>query len=165
MSLNVLFICAHNSSRSILAEAALNHIAKGRFQAFSAASHLRDQEQPNPMALKALTTAKINIEGLRSKSWSEFTAPGAPEMDLVITMCEESSQVQAPVWPGKPATAQWEYKDPTLAEGSDKQKQASFNNVLLTLRQRLDILANLPAQGIDRLQLQQAALTAAALKG
>jgi protein-tyrosine-phosphatase len=161
MTVNILFVCEHNSARSILAEAALNHIAKGRFRAFSAASHIRDQEVPNPFAIKALKSAKIDTSGLRSKSWDEFSAADAPSIDLLVTLCNESKNATQPNIKGNPFDANWQYDDPLLLQGTDKQKQASFNSVLLSLRQRLDILANLPNGAIDRLQLQKAAQAAA----
>ncbi|MEO7547693.1 MAG: arsenate reductase ArsC, partial [Ramlibacter sp.] len=107
--INVLFLCTHNSARSILAEAVLNHIGKGRFRAFSAGSSPRENQQPNPLGLQVLQSAGIATEGLRSKSWDEFALPDAPHMDLVITVCDNAAGEQCPYWPGQPATAHWGY--------------------------------------------------------
>jgi protein-tyrosine-phosphatase len=142
--LNVLFLCTHNSARSILAEATLNHIGGGRFQAYSAGSSPRPNQQPNPLGLQVLREAGISTEGLRSKSWDEFAAPGAPHMDLVITVCDDAAGEPCPVWPGHPATAHWGYPDPSAVEGSDAQRLEAFRKVLLALRRRLGRLAALP---------------------
>jgi arsenate reductase len=103
--LNVLFLCTHNSARSILAEALLNAMGQGRFKAYSAGSSPRDNQQPHPLGLQALAHAGIPTEGLRSKSWDEFAAPGAPHMDLIITVCDNAAGEVCPFWPGHPATA------------------------------------------------------------
>ncbi len=104
---NVLFLCTHNSARSILAEAILNHIGRGRFKGFSAGSSPRDNQQPNPLGLQVLQQAGISIEGLHSKSWDEFGKVDAPHMDLVITVCDNAAGEVCPYWPGQPATAHW----------------------------------------------------------
>ena len=98
--LNVLFLCTHNSARSILAEAVLNHIGAGRFKGFSAGSSPRENQQPNPIGLETLQQAGISIEGLRSKSWDEFALPDAPHMDLIITVCDNAAGEVCPYWPG-----------------------------------------------------------------
>jgi protein-tyrosine-phosphatase len=105
--INVLFLCTHNSARSILAEATLNHIGGGRFRAFSAGSSPRENQQPNPIGLQTLRNAGIVTTGLRSKSWDEFALPDAPHMDLIITVCDNAAGEVCPFWPGKPATAHW----------------------------------------------------------
>ena len=110
--INVLFLCTHNSARSVLAECLLNHIGQGRFQAYSAGSSPRENQQPNPFALLALESAGIPTAGLRSKSWDEFATPGAPQMDLIITVCDNAAGEVCPIWPGHPATAHWGYADP-----------------------------------------------------
>ncbi|HYE70331.1 MAG TPA: arsenate reductase ArsC [Aquabacterium sp.] len=153
--LNVLFLCTHNSARSILAEATLNHIGQGRFRAFSAGSSPRENQQPNPLGLQVLQAAGIATEGLRSKSWDEFAGPGAPEMDLVITVCDNAAGEQCPYWPGHPATAHWGYPDPSEVQGSEAQRLEAFRQTLHAIRRRLDLLVALPAQQLDKLVLQQ----------
>ncbi|MDA7418326.1 arsenate reductase ArsC [Xenophilus arseniciresistens] len=153
--LNVLFLCTHNSARSILAEALLNHIGAGRFRAFSAGSSPREHQQPHPLALQALQSAGVPTKGLRSKSWDEFGTDAAPQMDLVITVCDNAAGEACPYWPGHPATAHWGYPDPSGVEGSEAQRLAAFHKTLLAIRQRLEFLIGLPAEGLDRLALQQ----------
>ncbi|HQS41727.1 MULTISPECIES: arsenate reductase ArsC [unclassified Polaromonas] len=153
-SINVLFLCTHNSARSILAEATLNHLGKGRFKAFSAGSNPRENQQPNPLALKILEKAGISTEGLRSKSWDEFGKLDAPHMDLVITVCDNAAGEVCPYWPGQPATAHWGYADPSETSGTDDQKLEAFRQTLHAIRRRLDLLVNLPAAGVDKLMLQ-----------
>jgi arsenate reductase (thioredoxin) len=152
--INVLFLCTHNSARSILAEALLNQLGRGRFQAFSAGSSPRDNQQPNPLGLKILQAAGIPTDGLRSKSWDEFARPDAPHMDLVITVCDNAAGEQCPYWPGQPATAHWGYADPSAIEGGDEQKLEAFRQTLHAIRRRLELLVNLPQGAIDRLALQ-----------
>jgi protein-tyrosine-phosphatase len=155
--LNVLFLCTHNSARSILAEAVLNHIAHGRFHAYSAGSSPRENQQPNPLGLQVLRSAGIATDGLRSKSWDEFAAPGAPHMDLIITVCDNAAGEVCPVWPGHPATAHWGYPDPSAGEGSDADKLAAFRHTLHALHQRLELLLNLPPDKLQRTLLQDSA--------
>ncbi|MBA3594143.1 MAG: arsenate reductase ArsC [Pseudomonadota bacterium] len=160
--INVLFLCTHNSARSILAEAALNHIGKGRFRAFSAGSSPRENQQPNPLALKVLTNAGISTEGLRSKSWDEFGEPDAPAMDLVITVCDNAAGEVCPYWPGQPATAHWGYPDPSEAPGDVAQKQEAFRQTLLAIRHRLELLVNLPPEKLERTMVERSARELAA---
>ncbi len=155
--MNVLFLCTHNSARSILAEATLNHIGGGRFRAFSAGSSPRENQQPNPLALQVLAEAGISTEGLRSKNWDEFAAPGAPHMDLIITVCDNAAGEVCPVWPGHPATAHWGYADPSEVKGTDGQKLEAFRRTLHAIRRRLDLLLALPAGKLAAATLQQAA--------
>jgi len=152
--LHVLFLCTHNSARSILAEALLNHIGKGRFKAFSAGSSPRDHQQPHPLGLQVLKNAGISTEGLRSKSWDEFGKPDAPHMDLVITVCDNAAGEVCPYWPGQPATAHWGYADPSATEGSEAQKLEAFRQTLLALHRRLALLVSLPAEKLERAMLQ-----------
>ena len=155
--INVLFLCTHNSARSILAEALLNHLGKGRFKAYSAGSSPRDQQQPHPLALAVLQSDGVDIAGLHSKSWDEFALPNAPHMDLVITVCDNAAGEVCPYWPGQPATAHWGYEDPSAGEGSDDVKHMAFLKTMHMIRRRLDILVNLPAQQLEKLTLQQTA--------
>lgn len=154
---NVLFLCTHNSARSILAEAILNHIGKGRFKAFSAGSSPRGDQQPNPMALQTLESVGISTDGLRSKTWDEFAAADAPHMDLVITVCDNAAGEVCPFWPGQPATAHWGYADPSAMEGSDAQKMQAFRQTLHAIKRRLELLTNLPAASVARLTLEKSA--------
>ncbi len=155
--LNVLFLCTHNSARSILAEALLNGMAGDRFRAFSAGSSPRENQQPNPLALEVLQRVGISTEGLRSKSWDEFAQPDAPHMDLIITVCDNAAGEVCPIWPGHPATAHWGYPDPSGVRGTDEEKQAAFRKTMLAIRQRVELFINLPASAIDKLSLQQSA--------
>lgn len=155
--INVLFLCTHNSARSILAEAALNHMGKGRFKAFSAGSSPRENQQPNPLALKVLANAGMSTEGLRSKSWDEFGKTESPVMDLVITVCDNAAGEVCPYWPGQPATAHWGYPDPSEVSGDEAQKQEAFHQTLLAIRRRLELLINLPPDKLERAMVQQAA--------
>jgi len=155
--INVLFLCTHNSARSILAEAALNNLGQGRFKAFSAGSSPRENQQPNPMALAVLDKAGISIEGLHSKSWDEFGKPDSPQMDLVITVCDNAAGEACPYWPGQPATAHWGYPDPSEVQGTDEQRMEAFRQTLHAIHRRLELLVNLPADRVQKLMLQQTA--------
>ena len=156
-AINVLFLCTHNSARSILAEALLNHIGQGRFKAFSAGSSPRENQQPNPLGLQVLKAAGISTEGLHSKTWDEFCKPDAPHMDLVITVCDNAAGEVCPYWPAQPATAHWGYADPSEGDGTDSQKLEAFRQTLFALRRRLDLLVSLPAASVDKLMLQTSA--------
>jgi arsenate reductase (thioredoxin) len=154
---NVLFLCTHNSARSILAEATLNHLGHGRFQGFSAGSSPRENQQPNPMALEALQHAGISTNGLRSKNWEEFAKPDAPQMDLIITVCDNAAGEVCPIWPGHPATAHWSYADPSEASGDEAQQREAFRQTLLAIYRRLELFINLPTAALERLALQSSA--------
>ena len=155
--LNVLFLCTHNSARSILAEALLNSIAGDRFKAYSAGSSPRENQRPHPLGLQTLQAAGLSTEGLRSKSWDEFAAPGAPHMDLIITVCDNAAGEVCPVWPGHPATAHWGYPDPSEGNTSDAQKREAFRKTLHTIKRRLELLINLPASKLGTSSLQESA--------
>ena len=155
--LNILFLCTHNSARSILAEALLNDMGGDKFKAFSAGSSPRENQQPNPFALKALQSAGIRIDGLSSKSWDVFAAPDAPKMDLVITVCDNAAGEVCPFWPGQPATAHWGYADPSEVKGTDEERLAAFRQTMLTIQKRLHLLVSLPLAGISTLTLQNEA--------
>jgi protein-tyrosine-phosphatase len=152
--LNILFLCTHNSARSILAEALLNDMGAGKFKAFSAGSSPRENQQPNPFALKALQSAGISTEGLSSKSWDVFATPDAPRMDLVITVCDNAAGEVCPFWPGQPATAHWGYPDPSDTQGTDDEKLAAFRQTMLMIQKRLQLLISLPLSGVSTLMLQ-----------
>jgi protein-tyrosine-phosphatase len=153
--LNVLFLCTHNSARSILAEALLNHLGHGRFKAYSAGSSPRPMQQPNPLALDTLAKAGVSTEGLHSKSWDVFAAADAPHMDLVITVCDNAAGEVCPYWPGQPATAHWGYADPSAVEGDETAQREAFRQTLHLIRKRLEIFVNLPLTRLDKLSLEQ----------
>lgn len=155
--LNVLFLCTHNSARSILAEALLNAMAGGRFKAWSAGSSPRDNQQQHPLALQVLQKAGVSTEGLRSKSWDEFAAPGAPTMDLIITVCDNAAGEVCPIWPGHPATAHWGFADPSEGDAPDSEKLEAFRQTLHLIKRRLDMLINLPADKLEKAVLQTSA--------
>jgi arsenate reductase (thioredoxin) len=148
--LNVLFLCTHNSARSILAEALLNHLGQGKFKGFSAGSSPRENQQPNPLGLQVLRNAGISTDGLHSKSWDEFAKPGAPHMDLIITVCDNAAGETCPYWPGKPASAHWGYADPSAGDAPDAQKLIAFRHTLHTLQRRIELLVNLPVASMDK---------------
>lgn len=155
--LNVLFLCTHNSARSVLAEALLNALGQGRFKAFSAGSSPRENQQPNPLGLQVLQKAGISTEGLRSKSWDEFAAADAPQMDLIITVCDNAAGEVCPIWPGHPATAHWGYADPSEGEASDEVKLEAFRKTMHLIKRRLELLINLPADKLAKAMLQTTA--------
>ena len=142
MTRNVLILCTGNSARSVLAEATLNHLGRGRFRAFSAGS--QPSGRVNPFALELLTARGHPTDGVRSKSWDEFAAPGAPVMDFIITVCDNAAGEVCPLWPGHPASAHWGVEDPAAAEGSDENKRAAFVTVYTVLRRRIERLIALP---------------------
>lgn len=152
---NVLILCTGNSARSILAECLLNHLGQGHFHAYSAGSH--PAGRVNPFALEVLQAAGIATEGVRSKSWDEFSAPDAPKMDLIITVCDNAAGETCPFWPGSPATAHWGYPDPAAVEGSDDEKRKAFQQTMHAIRSRLQLLVSLPVDKLDRISLQREA--------
>jgi len=149
---NVLFLCTGNSARSILAEAYLNASGRGRFRAYSAGSH--PGGSVNPHALELLAKNRLDTSGLRSKSWDEFAAPGAPVMDFVFTVCDQAAGEVCPMWPGQPMTAHWGVDDPARAEGTDEQKRKAFMRAFTELSTRINLLVNLPLAKLDRLALK-----------
>ena len=150
---NVLFLCTGNSARSILAEAALNAMGRGRFKAWSAGSH--PAGKVNPFALELLQKNRLPTAHLRSKSWDEFAAPDAPPLDFVFTVCDNAAGEVCPVWPGQPMTAHWGVADPAAVEGSDEAKRKAFFTAWSQLQHRISIFVNLPLDKIDRLSLKQ----------
>lgn len=147
---NVLFLCTGNSARSILAESILNQLGAGRFRAFSAGS--QPKGQVHPMALEVLKDYHYPHEGFRSKNWREFEEPGSPEMDFVITVCDNAAGESCPVWPGQPMTAHWGIEDPAAVEG-DGQKLA-FIQAFNHMRRRIELFVSLPTSSLARLELE-----------
>jgi arsenate reductase len=148
----VLFLCTGNSARSIMAEALLNAMGKGRFRAHSAGSH--PTGRVNPFALELIERNRISTDGLRSKSWDEFAALGAPSLDFVFTVCDNAAGEVCPVWPGQPMSAHWGLEDPAAVEGSDEAKRRAFFRIFSQLQHRLAIFVSLPLDKLDHLSLQ-----------
>ena len=150
---NVLFLCTGNSARSILAECILNREGQGRFKAFSAGS--QPKGQVHPFALMLLKKMNHPTAGLRSKSWDEFAAPGAPHLDFVFTVCDNAASEVCPIWPGQPMTAHWGVPDPAAAEGTEAERHLAFAEAYRMLHNRISIFTSLPIRAIDRLNLQK----------
>jgi len=150
---NVLFLCTGNSARSVMGEAILNRLGAGRFVAHSAGS--QPKSAVHPMTLDLLRKFNHPTAGLRSKSWDEFAAPGAPALDFVFTVCDSAAAETCPVWPGQPMTAHWGVPDPAAVEGSEAEKRAAFADAYGRLYNRLSILVSLPLAALDRLSLQR----------
>lgn len=150
---NVLFLCTHNSARSVMAECILNRIGAGRFRAFSAGSH--PSGRINPAVRDLLASLDYDVAALRSKAWDEFAEPGAPAMDFVFTVCDQAAGEMCPVWPGHPVTAHWGFADPSSATGSDAEKAAFTADIYRQIERRLSVFAALPVATLDRMTLQQ----------
>jgi arsenate reductase (thioredoxin) len=148
----VLFLCTANSARSILAEAALNRAGAGRFEAFSAGSAPRGAV--HPAALELLRDEGLDVAAFRSKSWEEFAVPGAPQLDLVITLCDSAAGETCPVWPGRPVSAHWGLPDPAAVEG-ETERRAAFAATLRALEARVAELLELPIEQLDANELGQ----------
>jgi arsenate reductase len=153
MSYNVLFLCTGNSARSIMGEVILNYWSQGRFRGYSAGSHPKGQV--HPLALKVLERSHLPTEGLRSKSWHEFSKPGAPDLDFVFTVCGNAAQEECPYWPGQPMTAHWGIEDPAAVEGTEEQKLRAFQRALREMDARIKLFMSLPLDKLDRLTLQK----------
>ncbi|HMO45731.1 MAG TPA: arsenate reductase ArsC [Rubrivivax sp.] len=150
---NVLFVCTHNSARSIMAEGLMNNLGKDHFKAWSAGS------QPggtvNPFALKTLASLRIPSDGYRSKDWDEFARPGAPQLDFVLTVCDKAAGEVCPVWPGQPMTAHWGVPDPAAFEGTDEQKTKVFWDTAVILKRRIELMLSLPLASLDTMSIQR----------
>ncbi len=149
---NVLFLCTHNSARSIMAEVIANYVGRGKFNGFSAGS--QPATAPNPLALATLQRMHLPTDGLHSKNWDAFANPGAPVMDFVITVCDNAAGEVCPVWPGQPMTAHWGVEDPGEFHGSDMEKSREFVRVANVLKRRIELFTSLPVEKLDRLSLQ-----------
>jgi arsenate reductase len=150
---NVLFLCTGNSARSIMAEAILNGKGKSLFTAYSAGSHPSGVVRPE--ALKLIGLAHLPTEGLRSKSWEEFSMPGAPKMNFIFTVCDNAAQEMCPVWPGQPITTHWGVPDPALANGTAEQIERAFRDAYQLLERRISSFLSLPHSNLDKLAMQK----------
>lgn len=150
---NVLFLCTGNSARSILAEAILNRMGAPVFSAYSAGSHPSGAVRPE--ALRQLQSASLPTEGLRSKSWDEFSAPGAPQMDFVFTVCDSAARETCPVWPGQPMTAHWGVPDPASVVGSPEEIERAFREAFSILERRIRLFLSLPIASLDQMALRR----------
>ena len=150
---NVLFLCTGNSARSIMAESILNREGSGKFRGFSAGSH--PTGKVNLLALNLLRKLNYDVSRLRSKSWDEFAAPGAPKLDFVFTVCDDAANEVCPIWPGQPMTAHWGIPDPAKAEGTEAEKAFAFDDTMRMLTQRISIFVNLPIASLSKIALQE----------
>jgi arsenate reductase len=153
VAFNVLFLCTGNSARSIMAEAILNSIGAGKFQAFSAGSH--PTGTVNPLALELIEQNGLSTKGLRSKDWSEFAKTGAPFMHFVFTVCDQAAAEPCPVWPGQPMTDHWGVTDPAIVQGSDDAKRKAFLKAYTELHRRISLFVNLSFKKISDLALKE----------
>ena len=151
--LNVLFLCTGNSARSIMAEAILNSLSRGKFRAYSAGSH--PTGNVNPFALEILEKSRLATSWLRSRDWNEFSRPDAPYMHFVFTVCDQAAAETCPVWPGQPMTAHWGLPDPAEAKGNPAEIALAFKDTYRMLNQRIGIFVSLPLRSLDQLSLQK----------
>ena len=149
---NVLFLCTGNSARSIIAEAILDKVGAGRFNAYSAGSHPKGEV--NPYALELLKRLDFDVSRFRSKPWDEFAQPDSPPLDFVITVCDSAAGEVCPIWPGQPMTAHWGMPDPASVEGTPAEIALAFADAYRMLNNRISAFANLKLSGLDRLSLQ-----------
>ena len=150
---NVLILCTGNSARSIIGEALFNTMGAGRFKAYSAGSH--PTGRVNPFAIEQVRALGYPVENLRSKSWDEFAASGAPQLDFVITVCDKAVGEMCPLWPGQPVTAHWGFRDPAAVEGTDEEKRAAFAQTLRQMRNRVQLFLNLPLETLDSMAIEK----------
>lgn len=150
---NVLFLCTGNSARSIMAEAILNHRGNGRFTAYSAGSH--PSGKPRPEALRQIESAGMPVAGLHSKSWDEFSAPGAPKLNFIFTVCDNAANEQCPYWPGQPVTAHWGIADPAAVTGTPEEIARAFREAFAILDRRIGLLLSLPQNSLESMAVQQ----------
>ena len=149
---NILVLCTGNSARSILAEALINTLGAGRCKAYSAGSH--PSGSVNPFAIEQVRALGYPTENLRSKSWDEFAEHGAPQMDFIVTVCDNAAGEMCPLWPGKPVTAHWGFPDPAAVVGTDEQKRAAFAQTLREIRTRVQQFLSLPLDTLDRMAIE-----------
>lgn len=149
---NVLILCTGNSARSSIGEALFNTMGAGRFKAYSAGSH--PTGRVNPFAIEQVRALGYPVENLRSKSWDEFAAPGAPQLDFVITVCDNAAGETCPLWPGQPITAHWGFPDPAAVKGTDDEKRAAFALTLRQMRNRVQLFISLPLETLDSMAIE-----------
>ncbi len=152
-SFNVLFLCTGNSARSILGEAIMNRVGEGKFHGFSAGSHPKGAV--HPVAMELLQHLEHPVASLRSKSWDEFAAPGAPPLDFIFTVCDNAAGETCPYWPGQPMTAHWGLPDPAAVTGSHADQWRAFRETYAALERRIQAFASLPFASLERLTLQK----------
>ena len=145
---SVLFLCTGNSARSIMAEALVTTMGKGRFRGFSAGSF--PGGTVNPFAIELVRPTGYPTDNLRSKSWDEFAAADAPQMDFIITVCDDAAGEVCPIWPGHPLSAHWGFEDPAAVQGSDEEKRAAFHEIFRQIISRLSIFVNQPEAMLDK---------------
>ena len=150
---NILFLCTGNSARSILAEAIMNRVGKGKFKAYSAGSHPKGEI--HPCAMKLLRSLDFPVEGMRSKSWDEFEVEGAPTFNFIVTVCDNATGEVCPIWPGKPIKSHWGIADPAAVEGSDAQVSLAFADAFRMLGNRIRLFSCLPFEKLDNLSLKR----------
>jgi arsenate reductase (thioredoxin) len=149
---NILFLCTHNSARSVLGEALASTHPSGRFIGYSAGS--TPGTRVNPFAAEIACELGYDNSKLRSKNWDEFALPDAPKMDFIITVCDNAAGEVCPVWPGNPATAHWGFPDPSQVSGTDEDKRRAFRDVMIGLKKRIDMLGSLPLEKLDAMSIQ-----------
>jgi arsenate reductase len=150
---NILFLCTGNSGRSIMAEAILNRRGRPNFIAYSAGSHPSGAVRPE--ALQQIKAAGMPIENFRSKNWDEFAKPGAPQMDFVITVCDNAAGEVCPIWPGQPITAHWGVNDPAAVQGSPEQMERAFRDAFVILDRRISLFLSLPLAALSQLAIKK----------
>ncbi len=150
---NILFLCTGNSARSIMAEAILKHRGRDRFNSYSAGSHPSGVVRPE--ALRQIELAGLSVAGLRSKSWDEFAAPGAPHIDFIFTVCDNAANEVCPIWPGHPMTAHWGVPDLAAVEGTPEDKARAFRDAFSVLDRRISLFLSLPLSTLESLAIQR----------
>ncbi len=150
----VLVLCTGNSARSILGEALFNHLGGGRIRAFSAGS--QPSGTVNPVALETLAGHGVPLPEARSKSWDEFAAPGAPQIDFIFTVCASAAGETCPIWPGHPTTAHWGIADPAHVEPL-AARRAAFEDAFRKLQQRIEAFVKLPLETLSTAEIATAA--------